>query len=246
MNNRMASRRITAVALLACAFTTFAHAAQDGDVELKQRAEAVKQSLAQSTQSLRSYEWIETTTLFLKDDEKSSTVKRCYYGADGGVQKLDQDEAPPSGRDRGIRGRIKERKKEELTDYMKEAITLIHQYAPPAPDQLKADVAAGKLAMAVLDPGKLIRLDFKDHIKPGDTLSIELDLTTNQINRLTVNTYLGEIPDAGKSPKDPINLTAAMARLNDGTMFTQTIELLAKSKDLKVNVTNSGYKKLTQ
>ena len=48
---------------------------------------ALKQSLAENQARLRQYEWVETTAVSLKGEEKSRTQKRCYYGADGKVQK---------------------------------------------------------------------------------------------------------------------------------------------------------------
>ena len=45
-----------------------------------QRVAAIKQSLAQSQAALKAYEWIETTAVSLKGEEKSRTQNRCYYG----------------------------------------------------------------------------------------------------------------------------------------------------------------------
>jgi hypothetical protein len=36
----------------------------------------------------RSYEWIETTAVSVKGEEKSRTRKRCDYGADGKLEKV--------------------------------------------------------------------------------------------------------------------------------------------------------------
>ena len=52
----------------------------------KERVAAIKTSFAQSQAKLREYEWIETTVVSLKGEEKSRTQKRCYYGAEGQVQ----------------------------------------------------------------------------------------------------------------------------------------------------------------
>ena len=64
--------------------------AQDkpGGAAAQERIAALKQSLAQSQQRLRQYEWIETTVVSLKGEEKSRKVLRCYYGADGKIEKL--------------------------------------------------------------------------------------------------------------------------------------------------------------
>ena len=69
--------------------------------------------------------WVETTVVSLKGEEKSRQMNRCYDGADGKVQKIPLTTPPPEEKKRGLRGRIVEKKKEELTDYMKSAVSLV-------------------------------------------------------------------------------------------------------------------------
>ena len=77
-----------------------------------QMVAALKQNLAESQKRLRQYEWIETTAISLKGEEKSRKQQRVYYGADGKLTKLPLGEPPaqprsPAGRG-GVR-RLKER-----------------------------------------------------------------------------------------------------------------------------------------
>jgi hypothetical protein len=51
---------------------------------------AIKQSMAESQQLLRQYEWIETTAISVKGEEKSRQQNRCYYGAIGKVRRVGQ------------------------------------------------------------------------------------------------------------------------------------------------------------
>src|SRR4026207_1487609 len=48
---------------------------------------ALKQNLGESQKRLRQYEWIETTAISLKGEEKSRKQQRVYYGADGKLTK---------------------------------------------------------------------------------------------------------------------------------------------------------------
>src|ERR1039458_6178715 len=96
-----------------------------------ERVAALKASLAASQIILRQYEWIETTVVSLKGDEKSRKQERCYYGADGGIQKVEVSASPEPEKKRGLRGKIIAKKKEELTDYMKNAVSLVKTYVPP-------------------------------------------------------------------------------------------------------------------
>src|SRR3954468_4379534 len=115
----MTTRRVTAVCLAMTAMGAGAilHAQAD-------QVSAVKQSLQQGLAKARQYEWIETTIISLKGEEKARTQKRCYYGADGKVQKVSLDQPakpaePSTGGGRGGRGaRVKqhvvEKKKDEI------------------------------------------------------------------------------------------------------------------------------------
>jgi hypothetical protein len=77
----MTTRRITAACLAMAAIGTGAilHAQAD-------QVAALKQSLQQGLAKARQYEWIETTVISLKGEEKARTQKRCFYGPDGKVQ----------------------------------------------------------------------------------------------------------------------------------------------------------------
>ena len=55
---------------------------------------ALKQSMQQGLALIRQYEWVETTIISLKGEEKARKQNRCYYGADGKVQKVSLDQAP--------------------------------------------------------------------------------------------------------------------------------------------------------
>jgi hypothetical protein len=201
-----------------------------------ERVAALKATLAASQIILKQYEWIETTVVSLKGEEKSRKQERCYYGADGGVQKIEVSQSPAPEKKRGLRGKIAENKKEELTDYMKNAVRLVKTYVPPNPAKIQAAKESGKVSIEIIEPGRKARLSFRDYEKPGDSLGIEVDLVNNRALGLKVATYLDD-------PKDAVTLDVRMGQLNDGTSYASDITLDAKAKNLKVAVQNSGYRK---
>lgn len=201
-----------------------------------ERAAMLKATMAASQAVLRQYQWIETTVVSLKGDEKSRKQEQCYYGADGGVQKIQLSKSAEPKKKRGLRGAIAENKKEELTDYMKSAVALVKSYVPPSPARIQAAKDMGKVSIEILEPGKRARLNFRDYEKPGDNLGVEVDLVTNRPLGLKVSTYLEEAADA-------VTLDVRMGQLNDGTSYPSDVTLDARAKNLKVTVTNSGYRK---
>jgi hypothetical protein len=207
--------------------------------EIQQRIAALKQSVARDQQNLRQYEWIETTVISLKGEEKSRQQKRCYYGAEGSLQKVAVSTSPPPDKKRGLRGHIAKNKKEELTDYMKQAVALVKTYVPPDPARIQAVKDAGKVSLDMPGAGKGARVNFHDYAKPGDVLSVEVDPASNRLMGLTVATYLD-------GPKDAVTLDVRFSTLQDGTGYPASEVLVAKAKDLSVNITNSGYRKAGQ
>jgi hypothetical protein len=204
---------------------------------VQERVGALKATLAASQATLRQYEWIETTVVSLKGEEKSRKQQRCYYGADGTLQKVVVDASPPPDKKRGLRGRIVANKTAELTDYMQSAVSLVKSYVPPNPNKMQAVKDAGKVTIEVLEPGKRARINFRDYQKPGDNLGIEIDIGNNRIAHVSVSTYLD-------SAADIVTLNAVMSQLNDGTAYTSDIALDGQAKNLTVTVQNTGYRKM--
>lgn len=209
-----------------------------------QRVAALKQSLADSQARLHKYEWIETTVVSLKGEEKARTQKRCYYGADGKVQKLAMGDAPepkaaPQGRRGGrLKAKIVENKKSEMHEYMERAATLIHQYVPPAPAQVQKVKDAGRLTLTPLDQGRA-GIALTDYLQTGDRLTIVVNAKTNTLGSLIVATYLDK-------PEDIVALDVGFSTLADGTSYTAQTTLEAKAKNIRVVIQNSGHRPLAQ
>jgi hypothetical protein len=210
--------------------------AQAPPASIPERVNALKTNLVASQVALRQYEWIETTVVSLKGEEKSRKAQRCYYGADGVLQKVVVDASPPPEKKPGLRGRIAANKTEELTDYMQNAVSLVKSYVPPDPARVQAAKDAGKVSIDMLVPGQSVRINLRDYLKSGDNLGVAVDLATNRIAAVTVASYLDNRADA-------VTMNATMGQLNDGTSYASGITLNAPTKNLTVFVQNTGYRK---
>jgi hypothetical protein len=233
----MVSRTI-GVCLLACALAGSDLAiAQGPQPSLQDRVAALKTTFGASQANLRHYEWIETTVVSLNGEEKSSKQQRCYYGADGVLQKVLVDASPPPSTKPGLRGRIIANKTAQLTDYMQSAVGLVKSYVPPDPARIQASKDAGKVTIQMLDPGKRAQVNFHDYQKPGDNLAIVVDLANNVVAGLAVSSYLDGATDV-------VTLDAKMGQLSDGTIYASDITLNGAAKNLTVAVQNTGYRKI--
>jgi hypothetical protein len=208
---------------------------------------ALKQSIGEGTKKLAQYEWVETTVISLKGEEKTRKQNRCYYGADGKVQKVAIGDAPsaeqggggkPGKRRGGLKGKVVENKKEDMQEYMKQAAALIHSYVPPQPQQIQAVKDGGRVAVNP-QPGGKARIEMKQYLKPGDSLTIDLDTAANRLLGLGVNSYIDK-------PEDAVTLAVQMATLPDGALYAATTTLDAKAKNITVVITNSGHRPVTK
>jgi hypothetical protein len=189
--------------------------------------------------ALRQYEWVETTAVSIKGEEKSRTQNRCRYGAEGKVEKTPIANAPAddSKKPRGVRGKIVENKKEEISDSMKEAIALVKQYVPPDPTRIQAAKDAGRLTLTPPDAQGNVKIVVKDYLKAGDSLTIALNAATDRLGGIMVATFTD-------TSKDVVNLNVGMGAFPDGTIYTEKIGLDVKAQNLAVAIDNSGYRKL--
>jgi hypothetical protein len=124
------------------------------DLQAQQdKVDALKQSLAQNQKRLAQYQWIETTVISMKGEEKSRIQKQCFYGPDGKVQKQQISASPQQESPGGLKGKIAAKKKGEITEYMQQAVALVHEYVPPDSQRVEAAKNSGKLAFSPIGPG---------------------------------------------------------------------------------------------
>ncbi len=205
----------------------------------QQRVAALKQSMAASQQALQKYEWVETTVTSHKGEEKSRVEKQVHYGPDGKLAKQELTAPPEQKEKRGVRGKVTENAKDNVSEYMGKAVARIQEYVPPKPVLIQKAVDEGRMTMAPTEPGKPVRVEFKDYLYKGDLLAIELDPATNHMRGLDVSTYIDD-------PKDAVKMKVQMADLADGTTYTAQSTLDAAAKSIRVVISNAGYRPITK
>lgn len=235
-------KQIVAVAAMALALHVAPGARTQAPAGAQERVAAIKQNLQESQARLRNYEWVETTVISLKGEEKSRKQNRCYYGADGNVQKTpiggepQQAQAPQGGGGRRggrLKQKVVENKKDEMQDYMERAGNLIKQYVPPSAERIQAAKGAGHVVPSA-SAGRA-RVEITDYLQPGDSLAFEVDAAANTLVAVSVATYL-------EKQDEPVTLDVRFATLPDGTNYSAQTTLDAKAKNISVVVQNSGYR----
>jgi hypothetical protein len=198
---------------------------------------ALKDSLAKNMQSLQQYQWVETTIVSVKGEEKSRVQKQCQYGPDGKVQRQEISATPENKGPHGMRGKVVANKKEEMSDYMQRAISLVRQYVPPRAQALQNAKLAGNVNLDNAG-ANAVTVDFRDYLQSGDQFSIEIDTATKAIQKLNVVSNMDM-----DTQKDPVTLNTTFGALPDGTSYPADSILLAPAKKIKIEVQNSNYQK---
>jgi len=231
---------VSVIAIMCLAISSFAQAG-GGSPELQQKVEALKQAAAANKQRLMQYQWVETTVLTYKGEDKPPKQDLCRYGPNGQVQKVpigqQQPQQQQSGRQRRLKEHVVEKKTEEMQDYMQQVKSVISLYVPPDPQRMQK--AFQEHNVSIQPGGGVAQLVFKNYAQPGDQMTIAFDTAAKKIQSIDVNSYVGD-------PKDSISLAAQMASLPDGTNYVSQTVLNAPSKNVKVTTTNSQYSKIAQ
>jgi hypothetical protein len=197
----------------------------------------VKESVARNQAALQQYTWTEQTNTILKGDMKRSIEEICRYGPDGTMQKTPMGAPAPQPEARGMRKRIVERKTDELRDYMERAVALIHDYVPPSPQAMQAAFQAGNVSLGQAEP-RMIQLQFRDYVKPGDSVVFSFLSATRSLQSINVNTYLDQ--------KDPVTLQVKFQTLPDGTNCVAAVNLDAPAKQIQVVKQDTNYQRSGQ
>ena len=236
---------IAAVAVGLAASLSPARGSAQAPATPDQLVAALKQNLADSQKRLRQYEWIETTAISLKGEEKSRKQQRVYYGADGKLTKVPLGEPQPAAESGGggrrggrLKARVVENKKSDMQEYMEKAVALIHQYVPPAPDRIQQAKDAGNLQVQPQADGR-VRVEFKNFVQPSDLLAIDVDAKAALLSALNLATYL-------EMKEDAVTLDVRFATLADGTSYSAQTTLDATAKNIRVVVENSGHRPLAK
>ena len=221
---------ILALLVIASAGRLFAQA------DMKETIAMIKTNLTESKAKMKNYEWIETTTTFLKGEEKSKQQNQCYYSLDGKLTKVATGGTTQAKEKGGIRGKVIANKKEEMGDYVAKAIAKVQTYLPPDGGKIQQIYDGGKVGIQILEPGKKFKLDFPDYLEKGDILSITVDKVNKKLVALAITTSVD-------NPSEKVIFNVKYSDLPDGTQYAGETSLDAQAKNLKIVIVNSGFKK---
>jgi hypothetical protein len=214
--------------------------------EVQQRLAEMKEASAENKQVLATYTWQEQDTISLKGEVKKQESYQVHMGPDGKPQKTPlnagqsqaESQQTAGGRRGGrVREKVIENKKEEYKEYAQKIAALAHSYAPPDPAKLQQAFQHGNVKLGAGPSPNEIQLLITNYVKPNDSMTISLNKAAKAIQSVQIGSYMD-------SPSDAVKIAVQFAKLPDGTNHISTMTVEGVSKQLKVAVENSNYRKM--
>lgn len=204
---------------------------------LMSEAAAVRAEVARSRAALRQYTWTENTEVLVKEKVKSTTAVLCRYDASGDfIVRTPVGTAEEKRDPSAVSNRPIVRKKAGMQDYIERAMTRIHNYVPPKPEQIDYLLKNGKASLERSADGKP-EIRFKDYFEDKDSLVFTYDAVSKRLLGARIAGTLG-------SPKDPVTMDAVFETLPDGVNHLSSATLNAKAKKVQVKTRNVSYQKM--
>jgi hypothetical protein len=213
--------------------------------ELQQRLAEVKEASARNKEALATYTWREQDTISLKGEVKKQESFQVHMGPDGKPQKAplnaaaaaQPSQAHGGGRGARLKEKVIENKKEEYKEYGQKMAALAHSYVPPDRAKLQQAFQEGNVKLGAGATAGLVQLLITNYVKPNDSMTITFDKAAKAIQGVQIASYLD-------APSDVVKIAVQFAKLADGTNHVATMAVEGVSKQLKVAVENSSYKKM--
>ena len=197
-------------------------------------AQQFGQSAKANAAALKNYSWKMRVEVTVNGQAKPAKLFQMRFDRDGRLQKtsLTQDAPPPQQPQRGLKGRIVEKKTAEMKEYAADLGELCKDYLTPSPALLEAFFARVQTAQA---PGGWVQLYATDVIARGDKLVYEIDPKTKALNRVVFRATLDG---------DPVDGTVEMSTVSGGgpNYAARTI-VNAPAQKLTAKIENFDYMK---
>lgn len=209
-----------ALTLLAC---VGAEAQQDRQFAQAQQENAKK---------LRQYSWKSRTEVRKDGETKSTQLYLVRYDVGGAVQRTLISNTSQEIPTRGLRGFIAKKKKEEFVELLDELKAVAKSYGELPSEKMQRFMASATVTPEKSGRWNLVRLQGRDVLQPGDTMTVWLDAATRRQRRVEVQTTL-----KGK----PVRIVSEFQTLEEGPTYMARSAVEYPSHELAVITENFDH-----
>jgi hypothetical protein len=182
--------------------------------------------------ALRGYTWKSRTEVQKGGETKSVKVQLVGHDAGGAERRTVLSESAQKIPTFGLRGLIARKKKEDFVELLGELSALAKSYGALPPAKMQQFIAGAAVTPGVSAQQGLFRLDGRDVLRPGDTMTLWVDALTRRHRRVEVETtFEGE----------PVRLVSEFADLPGGPTYMARSVLAYPSRELVVLTENYDH-----
>lgn len=225
-----------AMILGAAAATAFASTRLEAqDPTTAQKVAAIKAGVAANQAAIRKYTWLQTTTVALKGEVKSTKVSQCSYQGTAPkpvCTQISETSAPPPKGGPLVHKEV-EKKQAEMKAYMDSVGVLMTMYVPPDGALLDKAANSGNVSVAKNPSAGTTKVVISNYAEQGDAMTLVVD-PAGKLGSAAINTWLND-------PKHTVTLQVTFAALPDGTSYASPRVLNATDKQVVVTTTLSQF-----
>jgi septum formation topological specificity factor MinE len=130
---------------------------------------------------------------------------------------------------------ITQKKQRAAMMYAQEVKEIVETYAQVDPESLRLAYERGDIADEPNPAGSGIRkLSIHNYVKAGDSVTMAINQTDNEIQTLEVSSYLTD-------PKEPVHILAEFVNARDGLNHVDAITATLPKRNFSVVIRNLTY-----
>ena len=181
--------------------------------------------------AMRQYAWKMRVEMTIKGDPKPAQLYQMRFDLDGKLQKTPLTPRQEQEPQRGLRGRIKQRKIEDFKEWADNLGDLVKDYLAPSPAIMGNFY--GKASFSRAEDGS-VQVTAGEFIQPGDKATFWLDAKTKAALRFAFETSLDG---------DPVQGQVEFAKVEGGPQYAARVTVDAPGRSLTAVIENFSYEK---
>ena len=182
-----------------------------------------------NTAALRQYEWKSRTEIRKDGETKRVEVASMRYDENGQLQKTIIGSTPePDLPKFGLRHRIAKHKLADFREKIASLVALAQSYAELAPDRKQRFMTTAAMTSAE----NLLRLDARDVLQSGDSMTIFVDAVSRKQRRVEIQTAFDQ---------KPVRIVSQFADLPGGPTYMARSEVTCDGNSIMFITENFDY-----
>ena len=193
----------------------------------------IGQKMKQNAEALHQYSYKRRTEVRFKDQSRGARVELVRY-VDGKMETVPLEtpaRSPQQGRG-GLRGRMVQKKKEEMKEEVEALTGLLHRYLTPASAGMGSLLEKASVSRTGPQPDAAVQVVAKGIVEPKDSLALTWSVVNHRPEKIEVHTELN-----GK----PVSVTIEYASLPDGPFYPARTVVSSPKQDLAITIDSFEY-----